>query len=358
MPRINGSNKNDIEALVDYRNNVNFNWGSSGAFYGGEWEATNGLGFSKTNVVNNYFIPGPATSSSVYFAAPSYNRSGVQVDGYAQWYFSGNVMKGHPEMTNDNWLGVNGSGVGGVSNIRVDNVSLKSDGTLEDYDSYTETADEALTSILENVGAILPKRDTIDARVIAEVRGETEIMRFPFTTDDGQVTPNKGVNSGLIDTQYNLVPTEKQDSLTAWDVYKSSANSPIDSDHDGIPNDWETQHGLNPEDITDGRLIAENGYSNLENFLNSLDITVSTSQIDWNEKFNVYPNPVTDVLQIRSDKKITEIGVFDLFGRKLDTINSSFGIEKFSFSNYTTGIYLLTAATETGKIFYKKVIKQ
>ena len=44
MPRINGSNKDDLEALVDYRNNVNYNWLSSGAFYGGEWENTNGEG--------------------------------------------------------------------------------------------------------------------------------------------------------------------------------------------------------------------------------------------------------------------------------------------------------------------------
>jgi pectate lyase len=49
MPRINGSNGNDLEALVDYRNNVNYNWGSTGAFYGGEWENTGGAGFCHTN---------------------------------------------------------------------------------------------------------------------------------------------------------------------------------------------------------------------------------------------------------------------------------------------------------------------
>ena len=73
MPRINGSNENDVEALVDYRNNVNYNWG--GLIYGGEFEGTpNCTGFSHVNLVNNYFIPGPASEENS-FACP-FNKQG------------------------------------------------------------------------------------------------------------------------------------------------------------------------------------------------------------------------------------------------------------------------------------------
>jgi hypothetical protein len=44
----------------------------------------------------------------------------------------------------------------------------------------------------------------------------------------------------------------------------------IDTDGDGIPDSWENSHGLNPNDAADGPLIAANGYSNLENYLNEL----------------------------------------------------------------------------------------
>ncbi len=358
MPRINGSNKNDIEALVDYRNNVNYNWGSSGAFYGGEWEATNGQGFCHTNVVNNYFIPGPATASEHYFARPSYNRSGVQADGYGKWYFSGNVMEGSEEKTNNNWLGVDGSNVGGIDNIRSDDVFVKSDGALEDYDSYTESAQNALESVLKFAGAILPKRDTIDARVVAEARGDVDIVRYIHTTSDGQITPDKGVSSGIIDTQANLVPTEKQDSLTAWDVYESSSEAPVDSDHDGIPDEWEMEHNLNPEDIADGRLITENGYSNLENYLNSMDIITSSSKIELNDNFKIFPNPVTDLLQIQCPNIITMVHVFDVYGKEVKSVSSDGGIFAINTNNLKSGIYFIKAIVSKQESYYRKFVKR
>jgi hypothetical protein len=43
-----------------------------------------------------------------------------------------------------------------------------------------------------------------------------------------------------------------------------------DSDGDGIPDEWETKNGFNPNDASDGMKVASNGYANLENYVNSL----------------------------------------------------------------------------------------
>src|SRR6476646_9975520 len=43
-----------------------------------------------------------------------------------------------------------------------------------------------------------------------------------------------------------------------------------DSDNDGIPDEWETKHGLNPNDPSDAAKISKNGYANIEVYLNSL----------------------------------------------------------------------------------------
>ena len=44
----------------------------------------------------------------------------------------------------------------------------------------------------------------------------------------------------------------------------------MDTDHDGMPDTWETANGLNPNDANDRGIFATNGYTNLENYLNSL----------------------------------------------------------------------------------------
>ena len=58
----------------------------------------------------------------------------------------------------------------------------------------------------------------------------------------------------------------------------ASGTPPVDSDHDGMPDAWERELGLDPEDPADRNGdVAGNGYTNLENYLNELagDIRLS-----------------------------------------------------------------------------------
>lgn len=368
MPRINGSNENDVYALIDYRNNVNYNWGSAGAFYGGEWEATGGKGFSHVNVVNNYFKPGPATSGTT-FCAPSLNRDGRTLDGYAQWFINGNIMEGNEAKTNDNWLGVDASEVGGVANIRYDTEHVKTDGVLEQYDNYTQSASESYASLLENVGVTVPKRGTHDTRLIQEIKGEIGIVRYEYTTTDGQTTPQKGVTSGLIDTQTNLVsPEDRAAGKTAWDVYVSTpaSESPVDTDNDGMPDVWETAHELNPNSYTDFRTITPSGYTYLEVYLSEL----VGDTIDYKEPYetgveilkettnlNLFPNPCTNNLSVNSKVQIISIELFDLSGRKVMAVSDLNGINNIAVNELQKGCYLVKALTSSGDVLISKVVK-
>lgn len=356
MPRINGSNPNDIESLVDYRNNVNYNWGSAGAFYGGEWEGTNGQGFCHTNVVNNYFKPGPATGNTVIFARPSYNREEVPVDGYAGWYFSGNVMEGYPALTADNWQGVDGSEVGGIENIRSDEEFVQSDGLLEQYGNYTESAAEAYQSVLSNAGATLPERDSIDARVVAEAAGEIPVIRYEYLAGDTLETPVSGTGSGIIDTPVNLVPESLRDEVTAWDVYETSTNAPVDTDHDGMPDDWEIAAGLDPMDYSDFRTITETGYSNLELYLHGLVLTSTTGVEEGISGFKAFPNPSSGQLTIVSDQKIVRIDVVSLSGQLMRSAKSDGGINSINVEGLPAGLYVLKATTQDKRSLSKKVL--
>lgn len=45
----------------------------------------------------------------------------------------------------------------------------------------------------------------------------------------------------------------------------------MDTDHDGMPDDWERQKGLDPGDPSDGSKDRDgDGYTNMEEYLHSL----------------------------------------------------------------------------------------
>jgi len=335
-PRINGSRAHDTIALVDFRNNIIFNWGNSGAIYGGEMEIDAPSALCHTNMINNYYRPGPGTDSDLKFCRPTYVTEGNTAFGYGQWYLSGNCMEGVTGgMNANNWLGVRTDAVGDTSNI-------KSDTLFEVSAIITHTAQEAFDSVLAFAGATRPARDTVDKRIVGEAKGEIEILH------GGAL----GAQSGLIDTQ-----TE----VGGWPVYNtpSSDKIPADTDHDGMPDDWENSNGLNANDPEDGKTIAGDGYSNLEHYLNSdiPYIPVVPSGLGKSQQicFSVFPNPSNGHLTIISDRLLKKIEFFDISGTFIfsdQPCNNSINI-----SNLNNGIYFLKIFSTDGTIFYQKITK-
>src|SRR5699024_10998071 len=107
-----------------------------------------------------------------------------------------------------------------------------------------QTAEEAYEDVLAEVGCSIPRYDSVDARLLADVRNGTGRL----------------INS--------------QTEVGGYPVI-DGGDPPVDSDHDGIPDDWETEHGLDPEDPDDGAALADDdsGYTNLEVYLNSITST-------------------------------------------------------------------------------------
>ncbi len=243
-PRFNGAREHILpyEELVDHRNNVIYNWGFNSA-YGGEPSNIDGSK-AKYNIVGNYYKYGPGTDSgSKYYRI--LNPSADATYGYSQWYIDSNYVYGYPDVTADNWtLGVQGPSAAQKTVMR-SMTPFESD-TLEH-----QTAEEAYASILENAGAILPRRDTVDKRIVMEVENGV-------ATYGGAAW---GAKSGIIDSQSDVggFPT----------LYSAPALS--DRDHDGMPDWWEEDNLLNPDDQSDrnGDMWGE-GYTNLEYYLNSI----------------------------------------------------------------------------------------
>jgi pectin methylesterase-like acyl-CoA thioesterase len=221
---------------ADFRNNVIYNWGINNV-YGGEG--------GNYNVVNNYYKYGPNTSSGVRYRVcnPSFSATVP----YGKWYVNGNYVDGSATNTADNWAG----GVvpqGGSADIPTVKALTAFD---LGYPLTTETALDAYENVLQKAGCSLPNRDTLDQRIVNDVRNRT---------------------GRIIDVQGGYPHgTPYDQTVNAWPALNSTA-APADTDHDGMPDSYETANGLNPNDASDRNGVAANGYTNLENYLNSLAV--------------------------------------------------------------------------------------
>ncbi|WP_299819708.1 pectate lyase [uncultured Pontibacter sp.] len=223
-PRFSGSKTtpNSEEELVDFRNNVIFNW-KSNSIYGGEK--------GKYNIVDNYFKAGPATSKS------RRNRIANPWQPYGKFYVAGNYVDGFPEITQDNWAG-------GVQCDHPDSTKAATMFTVEAIPSHN--AQQAYEQVLANAGAS-HKRDAVDTRIISEVRS-------------GNPTNGKNKN-GIIDSQ---------EDVGGWPELKSEV-ALKDSDKDGMPDAWEAKYKLSPNSAEDAaKYTLDKQYTNIEVYLNSL----------------------------------------------------------------------------------------
>jgi pectate lyase len=214
---------------------VIYNWGFNSA-YGGEG--------GSYNIVGNYYKSGPATNPDVA------NRIVQPLDTTGKWYVAGNTVTYFPDVTANNWLGVAPGGSLALASIRRAEVPFPAAPIPE------QSPEEAYLLVLRDGGASLPRRDPIDVRITQEVRRGTATFGGTYRRDDNP----EGYTTGIIDSQT---------SVGGWPALRSSP-PPLDSDHDGMPDSWETLHGLNRRDPTDGPTLTGTGYSNLEIYLNSI----------------------------------------------------------------------------------------
>jgi hypothetical protein len=213
MPRIGNGN---TPGNITMSNNVIYNWGFNNTY--------GGLTTLQSNVINNYYKPGPSTLESV--------KERIINPGDGEFYVNGNHMYNNPAVSADNSKG--------IQNSIPTTVISKTPFQNNSYSNLNiQDAQTAFTEVMNKAGAVLPRRDAVDARVIQDVMNGT-----------GRIINREFEVGGYPELK--------------------SATPPVDSDHDGIPDVWEDAHGLNKNNAADGKAITDSGYSNLELYINSL----------------------------------------------------------------------------------------
>ena len=262
-PRLGPRPGTQTDERMDMRNNVIYNWGGNGC-YGGE-----GM---NVNIVNNYYKPGPGTltrNANIQrrIAAPGIRTSeytGHNTSNPNQWdvmwhvwgkyYVVGNVNSRFSDVTNDNWTygvynQIDASGNDGTY-TQATKDTMRIDAPISYGYVTTHTADKAYEKVVEYAGASY-KRDTHDAYIADDVRNGVASHCAPGTT------------TGFIDNQ---------DQAGGFPTLASAA-APVDTDGDGMPDEWEKENGLDPNNADDRNkynLDSRRYYTNLEVYCNSL----------------------------------------------------------------------------------------
>lgn len=348
-PRFCGSRytgRADLEH-IDFRNNVIYNWGGNSG-YAGEG--------GSYNMVNNYYKPGPASKNTSRIFQPSADdgKNSQAAGVWGKFYVAGNYMDKSPLVTNDNWHGI-------YPNPSSKNkAELRSNIEFNKGQITTHSPENAFDAVLAYAGASY-FRDVVDERVTGEALNGT----FTYTGSNGS-------ENGLIDSQTDV---------GGWPVY-NSLTAPVDTDGDGIPDEWELKYGLDPNDSSDGSAYTLNSmFTNVEVYLNDLvdpimKAGISSGIANYKDEYEVYvntsvnqntiesgvttigPNPFRNILFIKSVQLIKQVSIYTMSGKKIhQQLNESNEVE-VSLSHLPKGVYLVEVNLANGKIIAKKAVKE
>lgn len=323
----------------DFRNNVYYNWAGNGC-YGGE-----GM---KLNIVNCYYKPGPGTQN--YKKGKVVDRiAGIGIttnenDGsymiWGKYFIDGNFNPNARSASEDNWgVGVYphiDNSLPNYNQATRDSIRLKE--PMPFMYVTTHTAQTAYERVLDYAGASL-HRDWVDQLIVSDTRDAKASYTGTKTGDNAQ---------GVIDTPYDLKPRNAAADWSPWPELKQG-EAKADTDGDGMPDEWETANGLNPNDASDGTIKNAEGYTNLELYLNSIvaDITAAQNADGQGEGFIEYATEedLTGALSIPAsplniDK--AEISI-DSSGKKAATVKGD-SFDSFSHDDQATFLLNCTQA--------------
>lgn len=370
VPRLGPRYTTQTEELVDIRNNVFYNWRGEGC-YGGEGQ--------QVNIVNNYYKPGPATRYGTKETdAIRYRiaKIGVRTEAYAErypsyapmthiwgkYFIDGNTVDGNEEVSNDNWTkGVyaqqsNGSAVDNLWTQKTQDTIRLSEELVCGYIT-THSAADAYERVLDYVGNCL-YRDEVDERIVSDTRTNTATYRGSVTGDAGY--------PGYINTPADTKPADAPADWTAWPELPTDESRAIkDTDGDGIPDEWETANGLNPNSKADGaqKTLSDEGYTNLEVYLNSLVEHITKAQNEGGvtsiEETTVQPQAQTRAyghngqLYLTNLEKGATVSVYSLTGTKMATARTE--AEQASFV-LQAGIYLVQVVWDGNAQSFKVLV--
>ena len=343
-PRLVGNDEFPEKCIIDMRNNVIYNWGPVLGCYGG--------GGGSYNFVNNYYKPGPATNEKpaiagritqagvddTFFEHGVFYLSGNRFD-YTSPYLGSKAQQNAKASDEDNYEGLH----------IVESEYATKDDYIADREfvvrpTTTHTAEIAYEKVLRYGGCCL-RRDAVDERVANDVR----------TGGYSYVSGDKGSNGstgGLIDAP------EDVGGYVEYTATELEMRNKLDSDGDGIPDNWEDMYGLDSADPSDALTTHKSGYSWFEYYLSTLVNSITRECQSLESGI-----PVTEMENADADWAITSESVaikgasalraYNLSGVSCDYIVGDY----MWLGRLDKGAYIIVADMGDGRVLSKRIVK-
>jgi len=330
---------------VDFRNCLIYNWGTGNGCYGGP-------GGGYINIVNNYYKAGPATKNKTRVTEISVGAKGNSTDEElygmtSRYYINGNYVTAASTPENYDWEGVKyDSGVYTIdgekctldsanwygdtvphylSSDSILCVKIKLDSPAPIGEVTTHSAEVAYENILEYGGASL-YRDAEDTRYMEEAENGT-------ATYTGSTTGQQGIID-LVSDVGGYTALESTSRVADWDT-----------DGDGMPDEFEKDNGLDPNDASDAVLYtldSKGWYTNVEVYVNSIveDIMKGGNENALTSVDEYWPTckHIAGISQIASSNEtgVVKVNYYNLLGAEVDSNYDGVMIQKKTYSNGKT----------------------
>lgn len=208
------------------------------------------------------------------------------------------------------------------------------------------------------------------AREAGSNTSATDVLFLNGSTDAPNLSVKESANSIATNIAYGAYTNSYYSAITGNNIYKvtdaSNSNSIQDCNTNFTTNGFQGQATtvissgfVKPSTNKNGAPFALYASKATGGALVLLPPVLSVKDIDGkNNSFEVYPNPVNDLLSIKGDHILpnAKISVLDIYGRiVLETSNTN---NTVNVKELITGTYFLRVTDKDGKTGYQKFVKQ
>jgi hypothetical protein len=184
------------------------------------------------------------------------------------------------------------------------------------------------------------------------------VYQFPY---NATIAPDTSIylaaNSSLFNSKYGFEPfgqftrhlSNEGQNIVLSDAFGNVIDNVQFSDTTPWPEADGNGYYLKLKDIS-----LDN--NNPGSWIASNDLILSTGDISNNDGLLVYPNPVRNMLRVKSERIIISLELYDMTGRMVTSVNAGNNTYDLNMEQMPAGVYILKAFS-SGRVSAKKIIR-